>query len=289
MQYKLFFHFFVIIKNWFFSQYLKKTVIVSHSQTYYYNARTRESSWSKPDGVKVIQQSELNPLLVAGAAGSGANVGVTASSSSVNTTASTAAASPTQAPSSAPSRTLTSSPDSITTHSPSASIAGKQHLINISYSHTHKARIKPKVLLFLPKSHRCSRPPSYCHSDLICCCFSGHCGDCFHGAISCYGSADRATAASSPASQCGPAHRSHTCLPSCHGATFQGAFARHAYPSTRWEWDTKTFSQALHVYTVMTILPHWAMFLNVLSTMACCCCCKAVFYSPGGFFVSKVF
>uniref|UniRef100_A0AAX7SEB6 Transcription elongation regulator 1 n=1 Tax=Astatotilapia calliptera TaxID=8154 RepID=A0AAX7SEB6_ASTCA len=79
------------------------------SATYYYNARTRESSWSKPDGVKVIQQSELNPLLVAGAAGSGANVGVTASSSSVNTTASTAAAaSPTQAPSSAPSRTLTS-------------------------------------------------------------------------------------------------------------------------------------------------------------------------------------
>ncbi|CAI5643178.1 unnamed protein product [Oreochromis niloticus] len=95
-------------------------------KTYYYNARTRESSWSKPDGVKVIQQSELNPLLVAGAgaAGSGANVGVTASSSSVNTTASTAAAaSPTQAPSSTPSRTLTSSPDSITTHSPSASIA----------------------------------------------------------------------------------------------------------------------------------------------------------------------
>uniref|UniRef100_A0A669D7K5 Transcription elongation regulator 1 n=1 Tax=Oreochromis niloticus TaxID=8128 RepID=A0A669D7K5_ORENI len=37
-------------------------------KTYYYNARTRESSWSKPDGVKVIQQSELNPLLVAGAA-----------------------------------------------------------------------------------------------------------------------------------------------------------------------------------------------------------------------------
>uniref|UniRef100_A0A3Q4M8U4 Transcription elongation regulator 1 n=1 Tax=Neolamprologus brichardi TaxID=32507 RepID=A0A3Q4M8U4_NEOBR len=98
--------------------------IDTNSPTYYYNARTRESSWSKPDGVKVIQQSELNPLLVAGAAGSGANVGVTASSSSVNTTASTAAAaSPTQAPSSAPSRTLTSSPDSITTHSPSASIA----------------------------------------------------------------------------------------------------------------------------------------------------------------------
>uniref|UniRef100_A0A3P9NQB1 Transcription elongation regulator 1 n=1 Tax=Poecilia reticulata TaxID=8081 RepID=A0A3P9NQB1_POERE len=72
-------------------------------QTYYYNARTRESSWSKPDGVKIIQQSELNPLLVAGAtaAGSGANVGATgpASTNSGNTAASTApVASPTQTP-----------------------------------------------------------------------------------------------------------------------------------------------------------------------------------------------
>uniref|UniRef100_A0A8C6NQZ9 Transcription elongation regulator 1 n=1 Tax=Nothobranchius furzeri TaxID=105023 RepID=A0A8C6NQZ9_NOTFU len=101
------------------------------SQAYYYNARTRESSWSKPEGVKVIQQSELNPLLVAGpaAAGSGPSVGVTAavSSSSGNTTASTAgAASPTQAPSSTPSHTLTSSPDPITTASPSVSCKQNQ-------------------------------------------------------------------------------------------------------------------------------------------------------------------
>ncbi|KAM4037956.1 transcription elongation regulator 1 [Anomaloglossus baeobatrachus] len=32
-------------------------------KAYFYNARTRESSWSKPDGVKVIQQSELTPLM----------------------------------------------------------------------------------------------------------------------------------------------------------------------------------------------------------------------------------
>uniref|UniRef100_A0A8C7XJB3 Transcription elongation regulator 1 n=1 Tax=Oryzias sinensis TaxID=183150 RepID=A0A8C7XJB3_9TELE len=98
----------------------------SEGKTYYYNARTRESSWSKPEGVKIIQQSELNPLLGAGAAGSGANVGVTAVSSSGNTTVSTAAAaSPTQAPTSTPSQTLTSSPDSITSPSPSVSMPGK--------------------------------------------------------------------------------------------------------------------------------------------------------------------
>ncbi|KAG7523287.1 transcription elongation regulator 1 isoform X2 [Solea senegalensis] len=97
----------------------------SEGKAYYYNARTRESSWSKPDGVKIIQQSELNPLLVgAGAAGAGVSGGVTAaaSSSTVNTTASTAA-SPSQAPSTTPSRTITSSPDSTTSLSPSVSIA----------------------------------------------------------------------------------------------------------------------------------------------------------------------
>uniref|UniRef100_A0A3Q3DA53 Transcription elongation regulator 1 n=1 Tax=Hippocampus comes TaxID=109280 RepID=A0A3Q3DA53_HIPCM len=35
-------------------------------KAYYYNARTRESAWTKPEGVKIIQQAELNPVLVAG-------------------------------------------------------------------------------------------------------------------------------------------------------------------------------------------------------------------------------
>ncbi|XP_034034009.1 transcription elongation regulator 1 isoform X3 [Thalassophryne amazonica] len=96
-------------------------------KAYYYNARTRESSWSKPDGVKIIQQSELNPLLVAGAGAAGTGTSAVAtvapSSSSVNTTASTAPPPIlTQAPSTAPSRTLTSSPDSIITPSPSVTI-----------------------------------------------------------------------------------------------------------------------------------------------------------------------
>lgn len=209
-------------------------VLVCHHQAYYYNARTRESSWSKPDGVKIIQQSELNPLLVGGAGGTGASVGVTASSSCVNTTASTAAASPIQAPSTTPSRTLSSSPDSTSTPSPSATIAGKCTVLYQAHTHTRARLTKKTVFVFVfPKSHCCSRPKPCCHSDLNYCCVSSHCGNCFHGAITCYGGADCASTACSLASQCRPAQRGHTCLPPCYGATFQGAFARHAYPSTR--------------------------------------------------------
>ncbi|XP_071027249.1 transcription elongation regulator 1-like isoform X4 [Oncorhynchus clarkii lewisi] len=78
-------------------------------KAYYYNARTRESAWSKPEGVKVIQQSELNPVMVT-------PVGTGASSSSITSVSTTAAIpSPvsTQAP--APSSTMTTSPDSNTT------------------------------------------------------------------------------------------------------------------------------------------------------------------------------
>ncbi|XP_014828877.1 PREDICTED: transcription elongation regulator 1 isoform X2 [Poecilia mexicana] len=95
----------------------------SEGKTYYYNARTRESSWSKPDGVKIIQQSELNPLLVAGATAAGSGATGPASTNSGNTAASTAAASPTQAPTSTPTHTLTSSSDPTTTPSPSVTIA----------------------------------------------------------------------------------------------------------------------------------------------------------------------
>ncbi|XP_047185618.1 transcription elongation regulator 1 isoform X8 [Scophthalmus maximus] len=94
----------------------------SEGKAYYYNARTRESSWSKPDGVKIIQQSELNPLLVGGTGSSG-GVTTAGSSSTVNTTASTAAASSTQAPSTTVSRVLASSTDSTTSSSPSVTIA----------------------------------------------------------------------------------------------------------------------------------------------------------------------
>uniref|UniRef100_A0A672KPI6 Transcription elongation regulator 1 n=1 Tax=Sinocyclocheilus grahami TaxID=75366 RepID=A0A672KPI6_SINGR len=48
------------------------------TDVYYYNARTRESSWTKPEGVKMIHQAELGPMMlsqVAAAAASGGSTG----------------------------------------------------------------------------------------------------------------------------------------------------------------------------------------------------------------------
>lgn len=35
-------------------------------QTYYYNARTRESAWSKPDNAKIITQAEMEAMAASG-------------------------------------------------------------------------------------------------------------------------------------------------------------------------------------------------------------------------------
>ncbi|XP_076877848.1 transcription elongation regulator 1a isoform X2 [Brachyhypopomus gauderio] len=43
-------------------------------KVYYYNARTRESAWAKPEGVKIIQQAELTPLVMSQAVAPGPGV-----------------------------------------------------------------------------------------------------------------------------------------------------------------------------------------------------------------------
>uniref|UniRef100_A0A8C0FRX2 Transcription elongation regulator 1 n=1 Tax=Bubo bubo TaxID=30461 RepID=A0A8C0FRX2_BUBBB len=52
-------------------------------KVYFYNARTRESAWTKPDGVKVIQQSELTPMLAAQAQAQAQAVGASTPTTSI--------------------------------------------------------------------------------------------------------------------------------------------------------------------------------------------------------------
>ncbi|XP_067280633.1 transcription elongation regulator 1 [Pseudorasbora parva] len=87
-------------------------------KVYYYNARTRESAWTKPEGVKIIQQSELNPLMAAQSGGAAAAPN-SASSTAVSST--TVAADPVSTQSLSPSHTLNSSPDPSTSPAPTAS------------------------------------------------------------------------------------------------------------------------------------------------------------------------
>uniref|UniRef100_A0A3P9AKE9 Transcription elongation regulator 1 n=1 Tax=Esox lucius TaxID=8010 RepID=A0A3P9AKE9_ESOLU len=123
------------------------------NSAYYYNARTRESAWSKPEGVKVIQQSELNPMMVTPAG--------TGGSSSSSSAASTASASPspvsTQAPS--PSRTMTSS-------APAPSSVGVTPMTVVSVTTVASPVTPVQTMSLLPQSlpaampHNMSQPHS---------------------------------------------------------------------------------------------------------------------------------
>lgn len=77
-------------------------------KVYYYNARTRESAWTKPEGVKIIQQSELNPLMVAQTGGAAAAPNSAASTAASSAT--TLVPEPVSTQSLSPTHTLSTSP-----------------------------------------------------------------------------------------------------------------------------------------------------------------------------------
>ncbi|XP_056586622.1 transcription elongation regulator 1 [Triplophysa dalaica] len=84
-------------------------------KVYYYHARTRQSAWTKPEGVKIIQQSELHPLMAGQSGGTSAspNTTVASSSTTVPGSVSTHSLSPTQ--------TLSTSPNPSTSPTPAGS------------------------------------------------------------------------------------------------------------------------------------------------------------------------
>ncbi|NWQ83486.1 TCRG1 regulator, partial [Columbina picui] len=105
-------------------------------KVYFYNARTRESAWSKPDGVKVIQQSELTPMLAAQAQAVGTSTPTT-SSPAAAASPSTSSSSP--ASSTSTTTTATSGAQTISTpttqdQSPSSGVSVATPSVSVSTS-----------------------------------------------------------------------------------------------------------------------------------------------------------
>ncbi|XP_014803543.1 PREDICTED: transcription elongation regulator 1 isoform X4 [Calidris pugnax] len=88
-------------------------------KVYFYNARTRESAWTKPDGVKVIQQSELTPMLAAQAQAQAQAQAVGASTPT------------TSSPASAASPSTSSSTQSSTTSTTTTATSGSQTISSV--------------------------------------------------------------------------------------------------------------------------------------------------------------
>ncbi|KAI4873132.1 hypothetical protein NFI96_016446 [Prochilodus magdalenae] len=125
-------------------------------KVYYYNARTRESAWTKPEGVKIIQQSELNPLMT-GQSGTAAATSATSTSSTVSTVVSTTAAvSPSLAStqSDSPTHTLSASPEPSTSPAPavsqSAAAPGVLEMPPVASTPPASAGITPVAVVSVP-------------------------------------------------------------------------------------------------------------------------------------------
>ncbi|XP_075623144.1 transcription elongation regulator 1 isoform X4 [Balearica regulorum gibbericeps] len=111
-------------------------------KVYFYNARTRESAWTKPDGVKVIQQSELTPMLAAQAqaqAQAQAVGGSTPTTSSPASAASPSTSSSTQSSTTSTTTTATSVSQTISTpttqdQTPSSGVSVATPSVSVSTS-----------------------------------------------------------------------------------------------------------------------------------------------------------
>ncbi|XP_077992792.1 transcription elongation regulator 1-like isoform X2 [Glandiceps talaboti] len=93
-------------------------------KTYFYNARTRESTWTKPENVKIIQQSELQALAASGNTAVLTGQSTSTSTSTTTTTTATSATSTAVSPTVANSATATSTPaSSVIMHTTTATVS----------------------------------------------------------------------------------------------------------------------------------------------------------------------